>query len=88
MRTTSKGRGEQITLQEAILLLKEIVSVCGSFNNAQVVSIDNNQKSNSWELQVNYVPNPSEIECLEKIVASHILEMVNVNGRFVFRSKK
>jgi hypothetical protein len=74
--------------QEAVLLLKEIVSVCGSFNNAQVVSIDNNPKSNSWELQVNYVPHPSEIACLEKIVANHTLEMVNINGRFIFRSKK
>ena len=73
--------------QEAVLLLKEIISVCGSFNDAQSVSINNNQKSDSWELQVNYVPHISEVVCLEKIVANRGLEMVIINGFSVFRSK-
>jgi glutamate 5-kinase len=83
----SKGRGEQMNRQEAVLLLKEIISVCGSFNDAQSVSIDNNKKSNSWELQVNYVPHSSEVACLEKVFANRGLEMVIINGFSVFRSK-
>jgi hypothetical protein len=74
--------------QEAVLLLKEMISVCGSFNDAQAVSIEYNKKSNGWELQVKCVPPASEIECLEKIVANHGLEMVTINGCSVFQSKK
>jgi hypothetical protein len=77
-----------VNRQEAVSLLKEMIVVCGSFNDAQSVSIQNNKKSNSWELHVNWVPHPSEIACLEKIVAIHILEMVTINGRYVFRTKK
>ena len=73
--------------QEAVLLLKEMVAVCGTFQDAQAVSIEKNKKSNSWELHVNSIPHPSEVLCLEKIVASHDLEMVTVNGRLVFSEK-
>ena len=73
--------------QEAVLLLKEMVAVCGTFQDAQAVSIEKNKKSNSWELHVNSIPHPSEVLCLEKIVASHGLEMVTVNGHLVFREK-
>jgi hypothetical protein len=74
--------------QETVLLLKEIISVCGSFNDARSVSIDDSQKNNGWELHVSYVPQVSEVACLEKIVANHGLEMVTINGCSVFRSKK
>jgi hypothetical protein len=73
--------------QEAVLLLKEMVAVCGSFHDAQSVSIEKNTKSKSWELHVNSIPLSSEVLCLEKIVADHGLEMVTVNGRLVFREK-
>jgi hypothetical protein len=74
--------------QETVSLLKEIISVCGSFYDARAVSIQNDENGDNWELHVYWVPNPSEIECLEKIIAKHILEMVTINGRSVFRSKK
>ena len=74
--------------QETVSLLKEIIAICGSFYDARTVSIQNDGNSDSWELHVYWVPNPSEIECLEKILTRHILEMVTVNGRSVFRSKK
>jgi hypothetical protein len=74
--------------QEAVLLLKEMATVCGSFNDAQAVSIEKDHKNNSWELHVNCVPHQSEVACLEKIVASHGFEMATINGRTVFRTKK
>ena len=74
--------------QEAILLLKEIWADCESFHCAQTVSIEHVEGSDSWELRVFWVPHPSEIECLEKIVAKHSIEMVTSKGRSVFGSKK
>jgi hypothetical protein len=73
--------------QEAVLLLKEMAAVCGSFHDAQAVSIEKNKKSDSWELHVSSIPHPTEVLCLEKIVATHGLEMVTINGRLVFREK-
>lgn len=65
-----------------------MIAVCGSFSDARAVSVKNCGNSDSWELHVYWVPNPSDIECLQKILAEHILEMVSINGRSVFRSKK
>ena len=78
----------QMNRQETVSLLKEIIAVCGSFYDARAVSIQNDENGDSWELHVDWVPNPSEIEWLEKILAKHFLEMVTINGRSVFRSKK
>jgi hypothetical protein len=64
------------------------MAIWGSFYDARAVSIQNEGNGDSWELHVYWVPNPSEIDCLEKILAQHILEMVALNGRCVFRSKK
>ena len=74
--------------QEAVLLLKEMAAVCGSFHDAQSVSIEKDKKNNCWELHVNCVPHPSEVACLEKIVANHGLEMVTINGYSVFSTNK
>jgi hypothetical protein len=70
------------------LLIREIMAVCESFHDAQVVSIQNEKKSDSWELRVCWVPYASDIKRLEKIVANHGVEMVTFNGYSVFRSKK
>lgn len=74
--------------QETVSLLKEIIAICGSFYDARAVFIQNVENDDSWELHVYWVPNPSEIDCLEKILTRRILEMVTVNGHYVFRSKK
>jgi hypothetical protein len=74
--------------QETVALLKEIIAVCGSFYDALAVSIQNEGNEDNWELHVYWVPNPSEIECLQKILAQHILEMTTINGHTLFRSKK
>ena len=74
--------------QEAVLLLKEIMTNCESFNTANAVTINNNESNNSWELYVNWTPHPLEADCLNKIVANHGLEMVATNGRTIFRSIK
>lgn len=74
--------------QEAVFLLKEIMAVCESFQFAQAVSIEHGKGSDGWELRVSWVPHPSETRCLEKIAANHRVEVVNVNGRSVFRSIK
>jgi hypothetical protein len=84
----ARGRELPMNRQEAVLLLKEMAAVCGSFHDAQLVSIEKNKKSNSWELHVNSIPHPSEVVCLEKIVDSHGLEMVTINGSLVFRVSK
>jgi hypothetical protein len=74
--------------QEAVLLLKEMAAVCGSFRDAQSVSIEKNKDSNSWELRVSSILHPSEVVCLEKIVDNHGLEMVTIRGILVFRETK
>ena len=72
--------------QEAVLLLKEIMADCESFQTAKAVSIEHNKDKNSWELHVYWAPNPLETECLNKIVAKHSLETATTNERTVFRS--
>jgi hypothetical protein len=74
--------------QETVLLLKEIIVICGSFYGARAVSIQNDWIGDSWELHVYWVPNPSETECIKKIIVQHFLEMITINGRSIFRSKK
>ena len=74
--------------QEAVLLLKEIMSGCESFHTAQAVSVSYNKITDSWELGVSWLPDHSEMECLRKIIAEHKLEMVEISGKTVFRSVK
>ena len=83
-----QGRELPLNRQEAVLLLKELASVCGSFRDALSVSIEKDMEKNSWELHVSCAPNPSEFECIEKILFNHGLEMVTVNRYCVFRSRK
>jgi hypothetical protein len=72
--------------QETISLLKEIIAICGSFKNAQAVSIVHDKARNTWELHVYCIPYPSEIECIKKIVTKYGLEMITSNDTTVFRS--
>jgi hypothetical protein len=65
--------------QETVLLLKEIIVICGSFCDARAVSIQNDWIGDSWELHVYWVPNPSETECIKKIIVQHFLEMITIN---------
>ena len=91
MLRINKGKGgkkQPMNRQEAVLLLKEMIAVCGSFHDAQSVSIEKDKKINSWELHVAWVPNESEVNCLEKIVANHGLEMVTINGCLIIRERK
>jgi len=37
--------------QETVSLLKEIITVCGSFYDARAVSIQNYENGDNWELQ-------------------------------------
>jgi hypothetical protein len=64
------------------------MAICESFHYAQAVSIERDKKSGSWALSVHWIPDPSETDCLEKIVAKHGLEVVKLNGRTVFRSQQ
>jgi hypothetical protein len=72
--------------QETVSILKEMIAICGSFRDAQAVSIGRDKANDSWELHVHCVPHPSEVACLEKIVAEHSLKMLTSNGKTVFRS--
>lgn len=85
----NKGKGKEATDESARgSLLKEMIAVCGSFHDAQSVSIEKDKKINSWELHVAWVPNESEVNCLEKMVANHGLEMVTINGCLIIRERK
>ena len=72
--------------QETISLLKEIIAICGSFQNAKAVSIVYDKTRNAWELHVYCTPYPSEIDCIKQIVINHGIEMINSNDMTVFRS--
>jgi hypothetical protein len=71
--------------QETVLLLEEIIVICGSFYDARAVSIQNDWIGDSWELHVYWVPNPSEKECIKKIIVQHFLEMITISGHSIFR---
>jgi hypothetical protein len=73
--------------QEAVSLLKELMTYCGSFHTAQAVSIHHNRLKDSWELHVRWIPYPLESECLKKITAKYGLEMITSNEKTVFRSR-
>jgi hypothetical protein len=70
--------------QEAVLLLKEIMTNCASFYDAKMVSISQNVNGD-WELDVSWMPHPLEIDCLNKIVANHGAEIISSDARTVFR---
>ena len=72
--------------QETISLLKEIIAICGSFYNAQAVSIVHDKVSNTWELHAYCTPLSSEIDCLKQIVTKNGLEMIISNDMTIFRS--
>ncbi len=84
------GQGKELPLNrnEAILLLKELESVCGSFLDALSVSIEKGEEEDSWELRINCAPSPSEVKCIEEVLTKHSYEMAKVNWNYVFRSKK
>ena len=72
--------------QETISLLKEIIAICGSFQNAQAVSITHDKTRNTWELHVYCTPHPLEIDCIKQIATQHGLEMIISNDITIFRS--
>jgi len=72
--------------QEAVSLLKQMVVVCKSFDDARSISIERNNVTDGWELHVNFIPSLTEIAILEKIVDEKSLEMVMFKGKMIFRS--
>jgi hypothetical protein len=70
--------------EDAVSLLKEIMSSCPTFSEAQAVSIM--AERGGWSLNVFWVPHISDGDCLGKIVSKHGLEVIASNGRTVFRS--
>jgi hypothetical protein len=88
VRTRVRGNELPLNRQEAVLLLKELASVCSSFQDAQSVSIEKDTENKGWELHINCTPLSSEINCIEKILANHSLEMATIKGYSVFRPKK
>jgi hypothetical protein len=78
---------QTVDRQEAVSLLKELMTHCDSFHTAQAVSIHHNRLKDSWELHVSWIPHPLESECLKKITAKHGLEMETSNEKTVFHSQ-
>ena len=72
--------------EEAVSLLKEIMTDCESFHTAKAVSIQYDRTNDSWALSVTWLPYPSETDCLNKIIAKHNLEMTTKNERTIFHS--
>jgi hypothetical protein len=70
--------------EEAVALLKIIVSSCESFSNAQSVSIA--KENDAWILDVSWLPDHIDAECLRAIAKKQFLEIINSNGHTVFRS--
>ena len=82
----NRGARTEVNRQEAVSLLKELMTDCESFHNAQAVSMQHNRLKDSWEIHVSWVPHPLETECLKKIASKHSLEMETLDGKTVFRS--
>jgi hypothetical protein len=74
--------------EDAISLLREIMSACVSFNTAQAVSVAMDKESKRYVLSVNWTPHPSEIGCLDKILLDRNLETITAQGRTIFRSRQ
>ena len=68
------------------MLLKEIMADCESFHTAKAFSVESNKANDNWELNLSWMPHPTENECLNKIVTKHGLEMLTSNERTIFRS--
>ena len=86
VRTRSDGERTEVNRQEAVSLLKELMTDCESFHTAQAVSIQRDKLNDSWEIKVSWIPHPSDTECLKRINAKHNLEMETLDGKTVFRS--
>lgn len=67
-------------------MLKELMTDCDSFHTAKAVSVESNRADDNWQLNLSWVPYPTENECLKKIVTEHGLEMLTSNERTIFRS--
>jgi len=67
------------------LILKEIMAMCGSFYNAQTVSMGETRETIVGNL-TSICPSSVRDCIFKKIVAGHSLEMVTSNGKTVFRS--
>lgn len=72
--------------EDAVALLKKIMASCGSFVNAQGVSLIQDKKTKSWGLSVFWFPLPEEDECLNKILLEYNIEATKANGRTLFHS--
>ena len=79
--------GTTLKRQDAVSLLREIMTACLSFCAAQAVSLTESNEGN-WELSVFWVPDALDGDCLDKIVAARNLEVISTNGRLVFRSQQ
>jgi hypothetical protein len=67
-----------------VALLKIIVSSCDSFSNAQSVSIA--QENGAWALDVSWLPDHVDAQCLQAIAKKQGLEIIMSDGHTVFRS--
>ena len=71
---------------EAVSLLREIMSACPSFVSASSVSLF--QEEDVWVLRVMWSPDAFDGGCLENIVAVHELEVVtSSDGWTTFKSR-
>jgi hypothetical protein len=70
---------------DALNLLKEIMSDCESFRFAQAVSISLDKKSQRWVLSAKWVRPESEKTCLDNIIVNRGVEVLEKDGYTVFR---
>ena len=71
--------------QQAVLLLKEIMTTCSSFFDTTMVSINHNEANSAWELHVGWTPHPLETECLKRTIVKYGAEIFLLNEQTVFR---
>lgn len=86
------GSGNSLKREEAIAVLKEIVEACKKVDYANIIlkppGVENNMKSEGFELHIKDHFNQSDYECLTAIIQKRNLNMKKYDGYIVVYKPK
>jgi hypothetical protein len=74
--------------EEALTLLKELESTFDSLKNTKYILLEDYEIEGSWELHIEWVPQPNEKRILCKLSKKRNLEISFENGQIRFRRSK
>ncbi len=77
--------GDCMRREEAMHLLKEIMNSCDSFKFAESVSIVHDVGVEDYSLRAKWIPQASEMQCLNAIKLRYYVEIFEAEGYTVFR---